>query len=121
MKKIILSVLAATTMMSPIAIEAASAQVQRSTTTVRERPNGRTVVTQRTVTRDNGYRNWRKGQRFDRRYARNYQRIDNWRSYRSRRLYQPPRGYYWARSGNDAVLIAATSGIIGAVLAGAFR
>jgi Ni/Co efflux regulator RcnB len=59
---------------------------------------------------------WTKGQRFDRRYATNYRVIDNPRAYR---LSNAPRGYQWVRSGNDAVLIAVTSGIIGAVIGNA--
>jgi Ni/Co efflux regulator RcnB len=70
---------------------------------------------------DRGYRAWRKGDRFDYRQARNYRVINEWRSYRGRRLYAPPRGYHWVRSGNDAVLVAVTGGLIGAVIAGAFN
>ncbi|AMO72918.1 RcnB family protein [Sphingorhabdus sp. M41] len=61
-------------------------------------------------------RNWAKGQRFDRRYATNYRVINNPRDYR---LSSAPRGYQWVRSGNDAVLIGITSGIIGAVIGNA--
>ncbi|MEO9600116.1 RcnB family protein [Parasphingorhabdus sp.] len=61
-------------------------------------------------------RNWTKGQRFDRRYATNYRVINNPRAYR---LSNAPRGYQWVRSGNDAVLIAVTSGLIGAVIGNA--
>jgi len=35
-------------------------------------------------------------------------------------LHAAPRGYRWVRSGNDAVLVAITSGIIGALVANAF-
>ncbi|HEU0044634.1 RcnB family protein [Sphingomonas sp.] len=124
MKKIILSVLAATVAISPMAVSAAEAQQYRDqrqrTTVVRERPNG-TVVT-RTVVRQNQSRGraWRKGQRFDRRYAQNYREID-YRTYRGRGLYAPPRGHRWVRSGNDAVLIAIGSGLIGAVIGNAIR
>ncbi|CAO1649111.1 RcnB family protein [Parasphingorhabdus sp. NYA22] len=62
------------------------------------------------------HRNWAKGQRFDRRYATNYRVINNPRDYR---LSNAPRGYQWVRSGNDAVLIGLTSGIIGAVIGNA--
>lgn len=61
-------------------------------------------------------RNWTKGQKFDRRYATNYRVINNPRDYR---LSYAPRGYQWVRSGNDAVLIGLTSGIIGAVIGNA--
>ena len=97
---------------------AADAQQRREVTTVRHNGNGRTVVTQRTVT--NRPHAWAKGQRFDRRYAQNYRELD-YRQYRGRHLYAPPRGYHWVRSGNDAVLVALTGGVIGAVLAGALR
>jgi Ni/Co efflux regulator RcnB len=125
MKKLILSAVAAVVAASPIAITAAeAAPIQRErTTVVRERPNG-TVVTRTTTrradARPNQYRKWRKGQRFDRRYAQNYRVID-YRTYRGRGLYAPPRGYRWVRSGNDAVLIAAASGLIGAVIGNAIR
>lgn len=61
-------------------------------------------------------RHWAKGQRFDRRYATNYQVINNPRAYR---LSNAPRGHQWVRSGNDAVLIAVASGLIGAVIGNA--
>ena len=98
--------------------------------------NGQRVVTQ-TTTRNNDrrdryngqrdrydgqrysaaqQRHWAKGQRFDRRYASNYRVINNPRAYR---LSNAPRGYQWVQSGNDAVLIAVTSGIIGAVIGNA--
>ena len=93
---------------------------ERRTTTTRQQ-RGRTVIVSRTVTRGPQHRNWRKGQRFDRRQARNYQVINDWRSYRGRHLYAPPRGYHWVRSDNDAVLVAIAGGLIGAVLAGAFH
>ena len=41
--------------------------------------------------------------------------------YRGRGLYAPPRGYQWAQSGNDAVLVAVASGLIGAVIGGALN
>ena len=63
------------------------------------------------------YRAWRAGQRFDQRYATNYQVID-YRRYH--RLRPPPRGYRWVRSGNDAVLVAITSGLIASVIANSF-
>jgi Ni/Co efflux regulator RcnB len=65
-----------------------------------------------------GYRHWRKGERFDRRYATNYRVIDNYRSYR---LAPPPRGYHYVRSGNDAVLVGITTGIIAGVIAGSIH
>lgn len=60
-------------------------------------------------------RRWRQGERFDSRYASNYRIIGN--SYRNR---QAPRGYRWVQSGNDAVLVALASGLIGAIIGNAF-
>jgi Ni/Co efflux regulator RcnB len=123
MKKFILSALAATVAMSPIAMTAAEAAPYQQTTVVKHKANGRTVIVQKQTNRygqAQNFRKWGKGQRFDRRYAQNYRQID-YRQYRGRHLYAPPRGYQWVQSGNDAVLIAVTSGLIGAVLSGALR
>ena len=83
-------------------------------------------VRTRVVVRDNGRRDvrqtrfesrrWNRGERFDSRYARNYRIIANPRAYR---LQNAPRGYRWVQSGNDAVLVAITSGIIGAIIGNA--
>ncbi|MCB8828226.1 RcnB family protein [Escherichia coli] len=109
MKKLILSTLAATLVAPPmLATAAEAAPQQREVTTVRERPNGTTVVTTRT---------WRTGQRFDRRYAPNYRRIDEYRTYRLR---APARGLYWVRSGRDALLVR-PNGTIVEVRPGLFR
>lgn len=61
---------------------------------------------------------FRKGERFDRGRAPNYAVVDY---HRYRRLAPPPRGYQWVRSGNDAVLVAITTGIVASVIAGAIR
>ncbi len=61
---------------------------------------------------------WRQGQHFDQRYATRYQAID-YRRYHGLRA--PPRGYHWVRSGNDAVLVAITTGIVASVIANAAR
>lgn len=122
MKKFLMALAATTMVASPLIATQAQAAQHRETSRVVTRDNhGRTVVQKRTVVRnDRGYNNhrWAKGQRFDRRYANNYQVVNNYRGYR---LNAPPRGYHWVRSGNDAVLVAITSGIIGAVVAGAIR
>jgi len=123
MKKFILSAIAASMIASPMIASEASAQGypnQRHETVIRHQP-GRTVVVDRTVIRNQGpqYRNdWRRGERFDYRRARNYQVINNYRGYR---LKAPPRGYHYVRSGNDAVLVGVTSGIIAGIIAGAIR
>jgi Ni/Co efflux regulator RcnB len=127
-KKIILSALAAAVIASPMAAAPALAAPVRHEKVVRHQP-GRTVVVNRTVRQAPNYpavnqratyRHWAKGQRFDRRYAQNYRQID-YRQYRGRGLYAPPRGYQWAQSGNDAVLVAVASGLIGAVIGGAIN
>jgi Ni/Co efflux regulator RcnB len=123
MKKFILSAIAASMIASPMVASEASAQgypQQRHETVVRHQP-GRTMVVDRTVIRNDRaqYRNdWRRGERFDYRRARNYQVINNYRGYRLR---TPPRGYHYVRSGNDAVLVGITSGVIAGIIAGAIR
>ncbi len=115
MKKLILSAIAATLVASPMvagAAEAAPQQRERTVTTVKERPNGRTVVTTRTTTRD-----WRAGQRFDRRHASNYRIVNDYRTYR---LAPPPRGHHWVRSGRDAVLVR-DNGTVVRVIQRSFR
>ena len=118
MKKFILSALAATLVASPLLAAApAEAQQRREVATVRGNNNGRTVVTKRTVVRTPQYRNWRAGQRFDRRQAQNYRVITTYRNYR---LAAPPRGSQWVRSGNDALLINGRGNVV-QVRGGAFR
>lgn len=126
-KKLMLAGVAASMVAAPT-IASAAPQGQRI---VKERAN-RTVIVdrgpgyrERTVIRHNdnrrfNQRNWQRGQRFDRRYATNYRQID-YRTYRGRGLYAPPRGYQWVQSGNDAVLVALASGLIGAVIGGVIR
>lgn len=120
-KKLIQATAALAVVATPMVATVAEAQVHR-TTTVTERPNG-TVVRRTTVNRAPvrpAYRRWARGQRFDRRYAPNYRVVD-YRRYRARRLYAPPRGYQWVRSGNDAVLVGITTGLIAATIAGAIN
>ncbi|MBB5710871.1 RcnB family protein [Sphingomonas xinjiangensis] len=138
MKKFILGLVAASVAATPV-MAAAAPQPQRHTevqrTVVKQRPNGTTVVKQRTVQQRNTiqqqryvqqrtayrapqYRSWHRGERFDNRYARNYRQID-YRQYRGLRA--PPRGYRYVQSGNDAVLVGITSGIISAVFANLIR
>ena len=87
----------------------------------RAAPVRQTVVHQTVVRNDarhNQHRQWRTGQRFDRQYATNYREIRNYGNYRLR---TPPRGYHWVQSGNDAILVGITSGIISAILSNALR
>jgi Ni/Co efflux regulator RcnB len=119
MKKFVLGLVAASLVASP-ALAAAPQRhdAPRQQTVVKHKPNG-TVVT-RTTTKPAPvqYRSWHKGQRFDSRYARNYRQVD-YRQYRG--LQAPPRGYRYVQSGNDAVLVGITSGIVAAVFANLIR
>lgn len=117
-KKFLMALTATTMIASPMVASQAQAAPQREIhRVVKQGHHGRTV-TKTTVVRKDNHRRWAKGQRFDRRYATNYRVINNYRGYH---LNAPPRGYRWVQSGNDAVLIAITSGIIGAVIGGAIR
>jgi Ni/Co efflux regulator RcnB len=130
LKKLIQAGVAAAVVATPMIATSAEAQPDRRTVTVQRdgdrvvrtvnhRPNGTTVVRKTVVNAPNrNYRRWAKGQRFDRRYARNYTVVSNPRAYR---LNNAPRGYHWVRSGNDAVLVGVTTGLIAAVMAGAIR
>lgn len=105
MKKLIAAI-AAVALIAPVAAEA---QMMNS--------HGRTVSK---AARQNGASHrFKKGERFDRNRAQNYRVVD-YRTYRSH-LRAPPRGYHWVRSGNDAVLVAVTSGIVASVVAGLFH
>lgn len=66
----------------------------------------------------NNFRDWRRGDRFDYHYARNYREL-SYRDYRG--LRRPPRGYHWVRSGDDALLVGITSGVIASIVANAAR
>jgi Ni/Co efflux regulator RcnB len=116
-KKFIIALTATTMVASPMVVAQAQAAPQREVhKVVKHTPRGKVV--HKTVVRKDNHRRWSKGQRFDRRYATNYRVIDNYRGYH---LKAPSRGQQWVRSGNDAVLIAITSGVIGAVVANAIR
>lgn len=115
MKKFILAAVAASVVASPVL---AAPNYGHDNNRGRIEQNHRTNV--RTYHRGPQvqYQSWRKGQRFDRNRARNYRVVENYRNYR---LQAPPRGYRWVQSGNDAVMVGITSGIIAAVLANAIR
>ena len=117
MKKFILAALAATLVASPAL---AAAPQQHSDRGYNGRPQVQKVV-KKTVYRPapQQYRSdWKRGQRFDSRYARNYRQVD-YRQYRGLRA--PPRGYRYVQSGNDAVLVGVTSGIIAAIFSNILR
>jgi len=124
MKKFVLAAAAAASVLAAVPAAAAPGhgnghndrpaveQVQRGKQAVNN--NNRRAVTKQVVkTSRVEARNWRKGERFDSRYASNYRVINNPRAYR---LSDAPRGYRWVQSDNDAILVAVTSGIIGAII-----
>jgi Ni/Co efflux regulator RcnB len=117
MKKFILAAIAATLVASPAL---AAAPQQHHDRGYNGRPQAQKVV-KKTVYRPAAqqYRSdWKRGQRFDSRYARNYRQVD-YRQYRGLRA--PPRGYRYVQSGNDAVLVGVTSGIIAAIFSNILR
>lgn len=121
MKKFILAAVAVSMVASPVLAAPQNYRPTQTQTVVKHKPNGTVVVKKKTVKRAPvvQYRNdWRKGQRFDSRYARNYRQID-YRQHRN--LKAPPRGYRYVQSGNDAVLVGITSGIVAAVFANMLR
>ncbi|MEP9360888.1 RcnB family protein [Sphingomonas sp. KR3-1] len=103
MKKFILAATVASLVATPVLAAAPQHHGQQTRVVVKQQPS---------------YRSWHKGDRFDSRYARNYRQID-YRKYRGLRA--PPRGYRYVQSGNDAVLVGITSGVIAAVIANAIR
>ncbi len=120
MKKLILAALAATVAITPVL--AAPGNRGHDNRGRQEQRNDRHDRNERFDRNDlHGrveYRKWNRGQRFDSRYAHNYRVISRPRAYR---LYDAPRGYRWVQSGNDAVLVGITTGIIASVLANAIR
>jgi len=119
MKKLTLALAGASVALTGIAATpAAAADFNRHDRGPYEQVQNRQVVKTRFANR-NRFQNhrWQRGQRFDHRYATNYRVISNPYYYHLR---PAPRGYRWVQSGNDAVLIAITSGIIGAIIGNAF-
>jgi Ni/Co efflux regulator RcnB len=119
MKKLTLALAGASVALTGIAATPASAAgFGRHDRDRYQQVQTRRVVTKRFVNNNRAQNHrWQRGQRFDRRYASNYRVISNPYAYHLRTA---PRGYRWVQSGNDAVLIAITSGIIGALVANAF-
>lgn len=127
MKKFVLAVVAASVAVGPIlaAAPAAAAPAQQTRTVVKHKPNGKVVIKQRAIKKatPQRYRTWQRGQRFDHRQARNYRQID-YRQYNRQyrgNLKAPPRGYQYVQSGNDIVMVAIASGIIGAIFGNMIR
>ena len=118
MKKLIIAALAATTMATPVLAAPYQNHQNDRRGLVEQRSDYRSDHRDYRNQRQVQQRRWNKGQRFDYRQARNYRVITNARQYRLR---DAPRGYRWVQSGNDAVLIGITSGIIASVLANVIR
>jgi Ni/Co efflux regulator RcnB len=133
MKKFLLSAVATTLIASPILAAAPASAAQwngrgqtHQNRDFRQQPPRQQYRgdyrPQQRVTYRQSYRpeahQWNRGDRFDSRYATNYRVIDNYRDYG---LQAPEYGYRWERSGDDAVLVALTSGLIGAVIGGAIH
>lgn len=128
MKKFLLSAVAATLVVSPILaaapVSAAQWNGRGQTHAIRQQPQRATAThraayrPQQRVTSQPNRRSWNRGDRFDSRYASNYRVVGNYRDYS---LQAPPSGYQWEQSGNDAVLVALASGLIGAVIGGALN
>jgi Ni/Co efflux regulator RcnB len=110
MNKFIIAALAASVLATPVLAAPNQNNDHRGRVEQRHdaRPDNRQVQNHR----------WNKGQRFDYRQAPNYRVITSARQYHLR---EAPRGYRWVRSGNDAVLIGITTGVIASVLAGAIH
>jgi Ni/Co efflux regulator RcnB len=125
MKKLTLALAGASVALTGVmATPAAAANFGRHDRNRYEQVQTRTVERGRFVTNDRFQRNnrfqarrWQRGERFDSRYASNYTVVSNPYAYHLRAA---PRGYRWVRSGNDAVMVAIASGIIGALVANAF-
>lgn len=60
---------------------------------------------------------WKEGDRFDRRHAPQYGRVD----YGRYGLQPPPPGHVWVRSGTDALLVILSNNLIVAINSGVFR
>jgi Ni/Co efflux regulator RcnB len=129
MKKIALALAGASVALTGLAATPASAaDFNRHDRGRYEQVHNRKVVRNRVVTNRyviNRYvanrhvqaHRWNRGDRFDSRYAINYRVISNPYAYNLR---SAPYGYRWVQSGNDAVLVAIASGLIGALVANAF-
>src|SRR3954454_5302620 len=107
MKKIALALAGASVAITGLAATPAAAADRGHDRGRYEQVNKRVVVKNR-LNNHNRFqaRRWKRGERFDRRYASNYTVISQPAYYRLR---PAPYGYHWVRSGNDAVLVALAS------------
>lgn len=121
MKKLILAAVAASMIATPVLAAAPQRHGQPQQHGQQHRPSpGKVVVKQVYKPAPKvQYRSWKKGQKFDSRYARNYRQVD-YRGFHGR-LKAPPRGYRYVQSGNDVVMVSVLSGVIGAVFANLIR
>jgi len=121
MKKFIIAALAASVLTTPLMAQPFDGHNDRNRMEQRHDDRGRNdqrFDNRRGQDQRAEYRRWNRGERFDSRRATNYRVISSPRAYR---LHDAPRGYRWVQSGNDAVLVGITSGIIAAVMANSFR
>ena len=121
MKKLIASIAAAALILPGAAQARDNNQSNRDRPVAEQTTKGKASTkkaTPKARTAQQSRKTWKKGDRFDSRQATNYRTVD-YRSYRS--LKAPPRGYRWVQSGNDAVLIGITSGVVSSVVSGLFR
>lgn len=121
MKKFILAAVAASVIAGPLMAQSYGGHNDRSRYEQRNDNRGhdsRNHYDRNDDRTHNQYRSWNRGDRFDSRYARNYRVISSPRNYR---LHDAPRGYRWVQSGNDALLVGITTGVIASVLANAIN
>lgn len=120
MKKFIIAAVAASLISTPVlAAPYQGGSHDRSRVEQNHRaPVAKKAEVRRDTRQAQQHRSWNKGERFDSRQAHNYRVINNPKSHR---LNDAPRGYRWVQSGNDAVLVGITSGIVAAVMANMIR
>ncbi|WP_067734431.1 RcnB family protein [Novosphingobium naphthalenivorans] len=82
-----------------------------------QKPQGQKKTATKTVQKQS-YKTFRKGDKFNRNYAKNYQVVD-YRKYK--KLPAPKRGYRYVRAGNDVLLIGTSSFKVYAVYSGLIR
>lgn len=117
MKKIILAIIAATTLTAtPVLAAPGQSHDQSGHSQASHSQSGN----DRSARRDTATKahEWKRGERFDRAKATNYRVISNPRTHG---LQTAPRGYRWVQSGRDALLVRLSNNIISSVVTGAIR
>jgi Ni/Co efflux regulator RcnB len=119
MRKFLIAAVAASTLFSGTAMAAPYQSNDGRGRIERQDDRGRQQVrhNQHRRSQQANFRSFRTGDRFDQRQARNYREIRNPRPYG---FLNAARGQHWVQSGNDALLVGITSGIVAAVIANAF-